>query len=92
MKKITLISISTIIIVALLVIVLTSCDNTVASIPNSFYPIESGDIDNITHYNVLVDSETGVEYIYIHANYKAAMTPRYNDDGTLYIYEGVAND
>lgn len=90
MKKMTIISILTIIIIALLVIVLTACDNAVASIPNSFYSIESGKVDDITYYDVIVDSETGVEYIYISAGYKAGVTPRYNADGSLCVYNGGA--
>ena len=91
MKKITLISIFTIIIIALLVIVLTACDNTVASTSNSFYSIESGKIGNVsdlTYYEVVVDSKTGVEYFYTWSGYKSAMTPRYNADGSLCVYNG----
>lgn len=93
MKKITLISIFTIIIIALFVIVLTACDNAVASISNSFYSIESGTVNNpsdITRYEFLVDSKTGVEYFYTWSGYKSAMTPRYNADGSLCVHNGGA--
>lgn len=92
MKKITLISILTIIIIALLVIVLTACDNAVASTPNSFYSIESGRTDNGIHYAVLVDSKTGVEYLYTSSAYASTMTPRYNAYGSLCVYNGGAEE
>lgn len=94
MKKITLISILTIIIVVLLVIVLTACDNTVASTPNSFYSIENGNIDaanEITYYAVFVDRKTGIEYFYTWSSYKSAMTPRYKADGSLCVYGEAEN-
>ena len=33
--------------------------------------------------HVLIDNETGVEYLIIRQNYDYAITPRYNADGTL---------
>lgn len=37
---------------------------------------------------IIVDNETGVEYIVISGPYRMSMSPRYNADGTLMVYEG----
>ena len=38
-------------------------------------------------FNVIVDKETGVEYIIYISGYKGGITPRYNQDGTLKVNE-----
>lgn len=44
-------------------------------------------IHNEKWVNVLVDKETGVEYIFYDGGYNGGLSPRYNADGTLKINE-----
>lgn len=45
------------------------------------------DIGSTTYITVIVDHETGVNYIFYKSGYGGGLSPRYNPDGTLYITE-----
>ena len=40
-----------------------------------------------TYVSVIVDHETGVNYVFYKSGYGGGLSPRYNADGTLYITE-----
>ena len=40
-----------------------------------------------TYVSVIVDHETGVNYVFYKSGYSGSISPRYNADGTLYITE-----
>ena len=40
-----------------------------------------------TYVTVIVDNETGVNYVFYKSGYSGVLSPRYNADGTLYITE-----
>ena len=44
--------------------------------------------DTSNKYTVIVDKETGVQYLIIYYSYGTGITPLYNADGTLMIYDG----
>ena len=39
------------------------------------------------YVSVIVDHETGVNYVFYISGYGGGLSPRYNSDGTLYITE-----
>lgn len=45
------------------------------------------DMTGTTYVSVIVDQETGVNYIFYKSGYGGGLSPRYNADGTLYITE-----
>ena len=45
------------------------------------------DMTGTTYVSVIVDHETGVNYVFYKSGYGGGLSPRYNADGTLYITE-----
>ena len=45
------------------------------------------DMQGTTYVSVIVDKETGVNYVFYKSGYGGGLSPRYNADGTLYITE-----
>ena len=45
------------------------------------------DMTGTTYVSVIVDNETGVNYVFYKSGYSGVLSPRYNADGTLYITE-----
>lgn len=45
------------------------------------------DMTGTTYVSVIVDHETGVNYVFYKSGYSGVLSPRYNADGTLYITE-----
>ena len=45
------------------------------------------DMQSTTYVSVIVDQETGVNYVFYKSGYGGGLSPRYNADGTLYITE-----
>lgn len=45
------------------------------------------DMQGTTYVSVIVDHETGVNYVFYKSGYGGGLSPRYNADGTLYITE-----
>ena len=45
------------------------------------------DTQGTTYVSVIVDRETGVNYIFYKSGYGGGLSTRYNADGTLYITE-----
>ena len=45
------------------------------------------DMQGTTYVTVIVDHETGVNYVFYKSGYGGGLSPRYNADGTLYITE-----
>ena len=45
------------------------------------------DMQGTTYVSVIVDHETGVNYVFYKSGYSGVLSPRYNADGTLYITE-----
>ena len=45
------------------------------------------DMQGTTRVSVIVDHETGVNYVFYKSGYSGCLSPRYNADGTLYITE-----
>lgn len=43
------------------------------------------DMQGTTYVSVIVDHETGVNYVFYKSGYSGVLSPRYNADGTLYI-------
>lgn len=41
---------------------------------------------------ILIDKETGVQYIYIYGNESCAITPRLDSDGNVLVYEFDENE
>lgn len=85
-----------IIVAILLCFILASCgsskDSTSAFISDRFKIISSNElIDTQTNrYKemFLYDTQTKVIYVFVKENYSGGLSPLYNADGTLMIYEG----
>ena len=45
------------------------------------------DTTGTTYVSVIVDHDTGVNYVFYKSGYSGVLSPRYNADGTLYITE-----
>ena len=45
------------------------------------------DMQGTTYVSIIVDNETGVNYVFYKSGYAGVLSPRYNADGTLYITE-----
>lgn len=45
------------------------------------------DMQGTKYVSVIVDQETGVNYVFYKSGYSGVLSPRYNADGTLYITE-----
>ena len=45
------------------------------------------DMTGTTYVSIIVDQETGVNYVFYKSGYGGGLSPRYNADGTLYITE-----
>ena len=45
------------------------------------------DMTGTAYVSVIVDHETGVNYVFYKSGYGGGLSPRYNADGTLYITE-----
>lgn len=43
--------------------------------------------DTNTHYEIVYANDTGVKYLIFKTYYKAGITPLYNADGSLQVYE-----
>ena len=80
MKKI----ISLILVIA--IILLVGCSETTEADTKVNY------IQYDLDYTIIVDEETGVNYIEYHAYNKGGITPRLNTDGTPYVSEVKGNE
>ena len=72
-------------ILTLTIVMLTACGNTDAENKTKYIQ------DYNSEFNVIIDKETGVNYIIFRSDSKAGMTVRLNKDGTPYVSE-VNND
>ena len=69
---------------------LTACGNTDAELKSQFIQ-EYDYYKNHGMFDIVIDKETGVNYIIYRSDSKAGMTVRLNKDGTPYVSE-VNND
>ena len=69
---------------------LTACGNTDAELKSQFIQ-EYDYYKNHGMFAIVIDKETGVNYIIFRSDSKAGMTVRLNKDGTPYVSE-VNND
>lgn len=77
-------------ILTLTIVMLTACGNTDAEVKTKYIQDYTFYKDNI-EFKIIVDKETGVNYV-IYSGYKnGGMTVRLNADGTPYVSE-VNND
>ena len=77
-------------ILTLTIVMLTACGNTDAELKYQFIQ-EYDYYKNHGLFDIVIDKETGVNYIIFRSDSKAGMTVRLNKDGTPYVSE-VNND
>ena len=77
-------------ILTLTIVMLTACGNTDAELKSQFIQ-EYDYYKNHGMFDIVIDKETGVNYIIYRSDSKAGMTVRLNKDGTPYVSE-VNND
>ena len=70
-------------ILTLTIVMLTACGNTDAELKSQFIQ-EYDYYKNNGMFDIVIDKETGVNYIIFEGYKKGGITPRYNADGTLY--------
>lgn len=81
MKKILLI-----LLITALILCIVGCREADAETELKFEKTYYGDGGGV-YTAVIVDPETGVNYLFHKGGYGGGMTPRYNADGTLYVSE-----
>ena len=77
-------------ILTLTIVMFTACGNTDAKLKSQFIQ-EYDYYKNNGLFDIVIDKETGVNYIIFRSDSKAGMTVRLNKDGTPYVSE-VNND
>ena len=63
-------------------------NNGVRNVPNRFGIIETHQ-EGGTLWYVIYDKKTGVEYLLMDAYYRQALTPLYDSDGEVILYDEV---
>lgn len=72
----------------ILVLCISGCNETIAEATQSSQPFPHTTYDTrIGFVSVIVDHETGVNYIFFKGGYGGGLSPRYNADGSLYVSE-----
>lgn len=51
-----------------------------------FEEVSSHTVDH-TYYKIVYDKDTKVKYVIMNGNYQSGISPLYNADGTLQLYE-----
>ena len=77
-------------ILTLTIVMLTACGNTDAELKSQFIQ-EYDYYKNNGMFDIVIDKETGVNYIIFDGIHAGGMTVRLNEDGTPYVSE-VNND
>lgn len=70
-----------------LALVCTGCENETQD-GKEYYNDKMIVIENSNNYIIVYDKETKVKYYIRCSNYRGGITPLYNADGTLQLYEG----
>lgn len=82
-----------IIILALITLILTGCKTTTYKTNNEIYwgkfiVIEESHNIKYGHLRIIYDKDTKVMYYYLMEGSSRAISPIYNADGTVMVYEG----
>lgn len=77
------------ILTIILILCIASCSKATAEETASSYLFTRTNyiIDSGVMASIVVDHETGVNYIFYKAGYGGGLSPRYNADGSLYVSE-----
>ena len=86
-----------IIILVLLTLMLTGCETTIYKTNNEVYWDKFIEIEERHHIEygylrIVYDKDTKVMYYLIKDTYSRAMSPIYNADGTVMVYEGSEDE
>lgn len=87
-KKILLLTTSVILSMGLAGCASNSASNSFSCLANDFTVVEEKESNFLGDYSqIIYDNETKVEYLIIYDGYKCGITPIYNADGTVKVYQ-----
>ena len=87
-KKILLLTTSVILSMGLAGCTSNSASNSFSCLANDFTVVEEKESNFLGDYSqIIYDNETKVEYLIIYDGYKCGITPIYNADGTVKVYQ-----
>ena len=87
-KKILLLTTSVILSMGLAGCASNSASNSFSCLANDFTVVEEKESNFLGDYSqIIYDNETKVEYLIIYDGYRCGITPIYNADGTIKVYQ-----
>ena len=87
-KKILLLTTSVILSMGLAGCTSNSASNSFSCLANDFTVVEEKESNFLGDYSqIIYDNETTVEYLIIYDGYRCGITPIYNADGTVKVYQ-----
>ena len=87
-KKILLLTTSVILSMGLAGCASNSASNSFSCLANDFTIVEEKESNFLGDYSqIIYDNETKVEYLIIYDGYRCGITPIYNADGTVKVYQ-----
>ena len=87
-KKILLLTTSVILSIGLAGCASNSASNSFSCLANDFTIVEEKESNFLGDYSqIIYDNETKVEYLIIYDGYRCGITPIYNADGTVKVYQ-----
>ena len=87
-KKILLLTTSVIFSMGLAGCASNSASNSFSCLANDFTVVEEKESNFLGDYSqIIYDNETKVEYLIIYDGYRCGITPIYNADGTVKVYQ-----
>ena len=86
-KKILLLTTSVILSMGLAGCASNSASNSFSCLANDFTVVEEKESNFRDYSQIIYDNETKVEYLIIYDGYRCGITPIYNADGTVKVYQ-----
>ena len=88
-KKILLLTTSVILSMGLMGCASNSASNSLRCLVNDFTVVEEKENNSFlgARSQIIYDNETKVEYLIIYDSYRCGITPIYNTDGTVKVYQ-----
>lgn len=90
MKKIIIIFV-VMLLLTVITLTLCSCQKEDPQVTGRFVKVGSQSLDANHSVTIFYDSETKVMYVFYKSGYSGGLSPLYNADGTLMIYEESDN-
>lgn len=73
-----------VILIVTSIIGLTSCGTKIETTSDGSFPHYMTIVDETYNYSIYKDDRTGVEYLVVVGDHTRAITPMYNEDGSLF--------